>query len=77
MKRKMAEEITSKIQTIVKQQEQQVEETKKRAEEMSIKATKEEVRSIKEHEKSEQTIVRNKVEKGEAAVMAAMSTWER
>ena len=44
---------------------------------MSVKATKEEVRSIKEQEKSEKVIIKNKIEKGEAAVIAAAGTWER
>jgi hypothetical protein len=48
MKKKIAEELSSKIQTIVREQEIKTEESKKKAEEMSVKATKEEVRSIKE-----------------------------
>jgi hypothetical protein len=62
---------------MVKQQEIKTEVAKKKAEEMSIKATKEEIKSIKEEEKSSKTVVRNKVEKSESAVLAAAGTWER
>jgi len=77
MKKKTAEEISSRITSIVREQEIRIEESKKKAEEMSVKATQEEVRSIKEEEKSEKVVVKNKVEKGEAAVLAAAGTWER
>jgi len=77
MKKKTAEEISSKIQQMVKEQETKTEESKKKAEEMSIKATKEETKTIREQEKSSSVTVTNKVEKAEAAVTASAATWER
>jgi hypothetical protein len=77
LKKTTAVEETKKLETYVRQEAAKAEEISKKAEEASVKASSEEVRAIREHEKSETTIVKNKVEQGEAAVYAAAHAWER